>query len=398
MRLGRLAILSLVHLVVDGYGTFIPALWVVIQDVFELSGLQVGLFLGLGMLPANVLQPFYGMVDQRFARWFVVLGPLLAVVCLSMVGLASSLTVLIMLVLLGMAGVGLFHPEGAVLAGRFGAAGSPRAMAMFIGSGFLGQALGPVFISTIVATESDFGASWKAVFPGLAVLAVLAVATVMGSRLGRIPDPPLPESRSSILLALAGRWRAVVCLISLNTVRFIGLMMIYLTIPLFAKFSGFSQVRIGQLMMVFNGAQGVGMLIGGLVAPVHRERAMLITSLAMVLLPASLLPVVEPSAVIWCLAVVGFCLGSTIPVAVQLGQEITPGGKRWISGMLMGFSWGVGALLAPPLAGYISEAYSPNHSFTIAVMILAGALLLAFVLPNQAHLNCLKDSQPDQTR
>ena len=97
MRLGRLAILSLVHLVVDGYGTFIPALWVVIQDVFELSGLQVGLFLGLGMLPANVLQPFYGMVDQRFARWFVVLGPLLAVVCLSMVGLASSLTVLIML-------------------------------------------------------------------------------------------------------------------------------------------------------------------------------------------------------------------------------------------------------------------------------------------------------------
>lgn len=396
MQRRRLTILSLLHLVTDCYTMFAIAMWLPLQRTFGLDGGQTGLLLALGLIPANVLQPLYGAFSDRFdAKWLVVIGPLLMVVCYSLLGLSKAVPLTLFLLLVGAAGSGMFHPEATTLAGRFGATGSSKAMALFLTGGFIGQTIGPLWISwTITGADHGFEDSWRTIFPGLIIVAMGA------AMVSRLPSEQ-PQQRAgwgrSLVNVLAGRQRAVWCLVMMNVMRWVGLMLIMSTLPLYLdqKYSPLEdaemvQRHVGVWMSIFLAGQGTGILAGGLLSRAHRERVPLLVAFLISLLPAWLLPFVHGGVAMVMLFAAGLCVGWTIPLAIHLGQSILPGGERWISGMLIGFSWGVGSLLSPPLAGYLCETYSADKSLMSGALALTAALVLAVSLPRQSTLNRLK--------
>ena len=390
MQRGRLVILAALHGVADCYSLFLPALWLPLQLRFGLSAVQTGLLIAAGWIPANVMQPVFGVIADRFdARRLVIVGPLLAAVCVGLVGLSQWLWLTVVLLMLGTAGTGMFHPEAAALAGRIGVAGRSRAMAVFLTGGFFGQAIGPLLISFAIAEKYDrtFDYSWLTIFPGLAIVLVSA-ALLRG--LPSVPISTAAVRRAPLVQILAGRYRTILCLVAMNVSRYFGLQMILQALSLYLKARGGDQMDVGRWMMVYIGAQGVGILLGGLTAPAHRERLMLILSLVVVLVPAALLPIIEGPSALVCLAAIGLCVAWTFSVAIQLGQEIVPGGQRWISGMMIGFSWGLGALTAPPLAGYLCDHVSTRAPFIVGAIMFAVALCCALTIPFQSHLNRLK--------
>ena len=390
MQRGRLVILAALHGVADCYSAFLAALWLPLQLRFELSAMQTGLLIAAGCIPANFLQPVFGVIADRFdARRLVIAGPLLAAVCVGLVGLSHWLWLTVALLMLGTAGTGMFHPEAAALAGRSGAAGRSRAMAVFLTGGFFGQAIGPLMISFAIAEKFNrtFDHSWLTIFPGLAIVMV-SVALLRG--LPSVPVSTAAIRRAPLVQILAGRYRPILCLIAMNVSRYFGLQMILQALSLYLAERGGEQMDVGRWMMVYLGAQGIGILFGGLTAPAHRERLMLIVSLVVVLVPAALLPVFEGPIAMVCLAAVGLCIAWTFPVAIQLGQEIVPGARRWISGMMIGFSWGLGALVAPPLAGYLCDHVSTRAPLIVGAIMFAVALGCALTVPFQSRLNHLK--------
>ena len=80
---------------------------------------QVGILGGVLVFASSVMQPVYGYLSDRFhTRLFTILSPAVAGVFISSLGLAPSYGWLLLLVLLGGAGIAAFHPQasaGAVL-------------------------------------------------------------------------------------------------------------------------------------------------------------------------------------------------------------------------------------------------------------------------------------------
>lgn len=404
-HLGKLAILSVTHCATDCYAAFPITLWLVLEDRFRLQPLQTGFLISAALFPANILQPIYGLISDRFnARWLVVAGPLMAALCLSLVGLSHWLPLTMAMIFLGMMGVGSFHPDAATMAGRFGATGSTRTMAIFLGGGYIGYAIGPTFISwAITGPERTFSDSWVTIFPGLAVVAIMALAV------GRLPHTPVSHKlnkQQSWRRSLAGRHTSVWCLFGTHTARVFGLNIIMCTLPLYLKARNLGQMEVGHWITVFAAGQGIGILAGGLTAPAHRERLLLIVSMIAALVPVVMLPFVEdlsakfflnalpPFAKDWptlaILGAAGMCIAWSIPATIRLGQDIVPGSQRWVSGLLIGFSWGLGAITAPTLVGFVCQKVSPRGSLMMAAIMLVVAVCFAISMPRQAHLNELK--------
>ena len=111
------------HLLNDAYASFLHPLLPRLMDKF---GLSITLAAALAMifsLSSSIMQPLAGYLADRFGRkMFVIAGPLISGVFLSLIGIAPSLSMLLMILILGGIGSAVFHPPGAAMSARTGEA------------------------------------------------------------------------------------------------------------------------------------------------------------------------------------------------------------------------------------------------------------------------------------
>ena len=76
-----------------------------------------------------------------------------------------------------------------------------------------------------------------------------------------------------------------------------------------------------------------------------------------------------------CLAVAGFFMLSTLPVNVSFGQLIAPVSAATVASLLMGFAWGAGALLVP-VTGWMADRWGLETTMTaLGVVPLLGVAM-----------------------
>src|SRR5262247_1104023 len=96
-----LAALCAGHFVNDAYSSIIYPLLPLLADKLHLSTLQVFWLAPLYAISSSLMQPVYGIISDRyFRRFFAVCGPAITGVFVSMIGLAPSYSMLV-LVLVG---------------------------------------------------------------------------------------------------------------------------------------------------------------------------------------------------------------------------------------------------------------------------------------------------------
>src|SRR5262245_9067995 len=207
----RLLLLSLAHFTIDAYSSFSSPLLPLLVTKLDLSLTRVGTLVALASVASSFAQPVFGLLGDRLRRpWFVAVGPLIAAVFLSGIGMAPSYGALVALLMLGGIGVAAFHPQGAALSSGLAERRSV-AMAIFVTGGTLGFSLGPLLAVTVVGA---FGLerTWIAAFPGL-VMASLLLAWFMRlpphAHEGR-PRPKLSGLRP-VLRPLTLLYLVVVC-------------------------------------------------------------------------------------------------------------------------------------------------------------------------------------------
>ena len=168
----QLVVLAAGHFTIDAYSSFFLPLLPLLTQRLGLNYAMVGGLTAMASMSSSFSQPLFGLWADRLRRpWFVVLGPLIAAVFMSSIGLATSYAGLVALLVFGGIGVAMFHPQTASLAG----ASSPRrglAMSFWVTGGTLGWALGPAYATAIV---NRFGLehTWYASVPGLVLCALL---------------------------------------------------------------------------------------------------------------------------------------------------------------------------------------------------------------------------------
>lgn len=373
-----ITLLSAAHFVMDSYSSFIFQLLPLLTTKLHLTAAQVGLIPPTLTIASSLMQPVYGIISDRYLkRSMAVFGPLIAAVFLSLLGTASSLPMLMVFVILGGIGVGMFHPQGAALVSRAASnddqAGSSKhqglVMSVFSSTGTVGYALGPVLIAAAI---SVFGLerSWYTMVWGVAMwVLMLRFCPSLEKREKASDAPSLPDALRAALGPLTLLYFAVVLRSAVSV-------SVQTYLPFALKTSGLTEVERSYVLAGFLFFGGVGGFFGGALA--DRLGARRVSLVAMLLATPLLLAAFSlsgmPSYIL--LLAGGTVLNLPIPISVVMAQRLVPGGASTVSALMMGFAWGAGALLTP-LAGVLSEHFGYFQALSLLSLLpLISATLL----------------------
>ena len=388
-----LAALCAGHFVNDSYSSIIYPLLPLIKIKLGLTAAQVFWLAPLYAISSSLMQPVYGFISDRyFRRFFAVFGPAITGIFVSMIGLAPSYGILIVLLVAGGIGIGSFHPQGAAMATAAASERRRIGMALFSAVGTLGFAVGPLVITRVVAAYG-LEHSYYIIGTGLVMSAILYyVCPPLPAQVA--PAPGVEKIKWQLLAALRTAWRPLTLLYLITVIRS-GLQMTtnnYL--PFMLEDRGYALTEIGSVMTVFLLLGGIGGIAGGFTAErVSGRGVTLYSGLLAGPLMIGAFAMNGPLSII-CLGLGGFMLLSTIPVIVAMAQELVPGQTSTVSALMMGAAWGVGALAPQALSTFVA-AYGFRNVLIGASAFTLVTCVLAYFLPREEVIHHRRAADTD---
>jgi len=391
----RMASVLVSHGVVDVYSAIVPPILALLEIRCRLESWQTALLIGLGSVSSGVSQPIAAWLSDRWdTRIFGPVGLLLAATCLCSIGAATSFATLAALFVVGMIGVGIYHPVGAAMAGhlaeRIHDHGRARGVSIFFVCGMIGGTAGAYASPWLAARPGGFGLLTLLMIPGLLLAALLHRS--VGD------EPHRHHEHRTIRLEprdRTARWLAMVVLYVANAMRFtVNMALLYLFLrwseaKVAAAHPGLGVEALAREAALLNGrliammvvGMGLGGLLAGSLIPAGRERW------PMVLVPIALAPAIlgfnvvgtDVAPLLAVLAGIGFA--SMIPVSLAIGQRLLPHRTVLASGLLLGGAWAC-AIAGPTGAERILQRTDLGLEGAFAVFsgVLAAAGLLCLVL------------------
>jgi FSR family fosmidomycin resistance protein-like MFS transporter len=369
-----IVLLASVHFIVDGYTNIYAPLLPLLLPHLNLSLAAAGT-LQMGFLTANsVAQLAFGHLADRWRpRLFLVAGPLVSVLLLSLVGLPSDPITLGVILVIGGLGAAAFHPPAAALAHRLGGDSPAFAMSVHITGGSLGFSLGPLLFAPFA---ERFGLHWTPllVVPGLLVLAFC---------LPRVPpiERLSDHAETGGLRALAPYRKPLTLLYLVVVIRTLTALSFSTFMPVMLTRRGMSVSEAGTAIAVYLFFTSVGGFLGGPLADRWGPRTVIIWSLVLAVPFMALAPLETGWTFVALISIGGFMLQSTLPVNVTFAQLIAPISAATVSSLMMGFAWGTGGI-SVPFVGMLADRIGIERTLTAMALLPLLAALCAVPLPS----------------
>jgi FSR family fosmidomycin resistance protein-like MFS transporter len=364
------------HMMVDGYGNIFAPMLPLLIPRLGLNLATAGVLTMLFQLAASVAQVGFGYLADRWRpRLLVMIGPIVAVTFLSLIGLATSTTMLAAILIAGGLGGAAFHPPAAALAHRLGGERQGLAMSVYITGGTLGFSLGPLLFAPFA---QHFGIEWT---PLLALPGLLVVAFF----LSKVPPiPPHPASRGG-LRALRPYAKPLTLLYACVVLRTLTSLAFATFVPVMLTRRGMTVSEAGAVVALYLFASGVGGFFGGPAADRFGPRKVIALSLVAACPFLFVAPLLAGWPFAIALALGGLFLQSTLPVNVTFGQTLAPVSAATVSSLMMGFAWGTGGL-SVPLVGLIADRVGIEHTLVGLSLVPLAAAACALPLPSRSIL------------
>ncbi len=383
MQFPLLILLSLGHLVTDLSGGVLPMLLPVLKEEFHLSYVALSLIILVANLSSSVLQPFFGVWSDRVpSRWLMPLGCFLSALGICLAGLATGYTLILAGVFLSGVGTAAYHPEGSKQ--TFLISGEQKGVAMSVYSvgGNIGFGLGPLVGTLLLAWGGHRGMLGLLVPAAVTAILINAFLPAIARR-GKV----LQASRHRELDCPdgAGRrvWGAVFLLVLIVTLRSWVHIGVTTFVPLYyVDYLKGSYHYASFLLTLFLMAGAVGTIAGGPLADRWGRRQIMLLSFLLAIPPVWLLPYSHGAWSAVLMVWSGFALISTFAITVVYAQELIPNNVGLASGLMLGFSVGMGALFVLPL-GAVADAWGVPAVLKLLAVLPVAAVLLTLLLPGR---------------
>lgn len=362
------------HVVVDAYTNIYAPMLPLLIPHLGLSLATAGTLAMCFQMANSVSQLAFGALADRWRpRVLLIVGPLLAVVVLSMIGLAASPLTLGVILVLGGLGGAAFHPPAAALVYSLADHRKGLAMSAHLSGGSLGFSAAPLLFAPFVAT---MGLEYS---PLIMIPGLLALAWT----LQHTPAMSLPHTHDrstwTTLKPAAGPLSLLYFTIVLRTATTYGFMTFA---PTLLTHQGFSIGEASFAVSLYLFASGVGGFFGGPLADRVGARKVILWSLVTAVPFMAAAPHLPPIGFTAMLAIGGLLLQSTLPISVTLAQSFVKGGAATVSSLMMGFAWGMGSLTVP-LIGMGADRFGIQPTLAVVAFIPLLAAALAWRLPER---------------
>ncbi|MDD1660176.1 MAG: MFS transporter, partial [Methanomicrobiales archaeon] len=259
--------------------------------------------------------------------------------------------------------------------GRFSEdANRGRLLSYFVVGGNLGFALGPVAAG---AALDAFG------LPGTLLLALPAIGIALLLRIfppagvgGTRDSGPHSGGESGQPTA----WQPMGVLLSASSLRAVVIFGSVAFLPAYLVGRGYDLLTANTLATLMLAAGVAGQMAGGTLSDRHGRKEIIVAgmALAIVTLAAFLFSGGLPSLLF--LFLFGFALWSSFSVTLAIAHELMPGELGLSSGLLLGFSMGLGGLGVAAI-GSLADTIGLAGALSSLILPLAAATVLMAVLP-----------------
>lgn len=367
----KIVALSISHFVHDVYSGFLAPLLPMLIQKLSLSLTEAGLLSTVMQLPA-LMNPYIGLLADRVSvRYFVILAPMLTAVPMSLIGLAPSYGVLLLLLFAAGVSVSLFHVPSPVMIARLAGSKKGRGMSFYMTGGELARAVGPL---AAVGAVSLWGL--EGFYP------VMLVGIVVSAWLyWRLRDVKLMSRNLKKKPRLKQTWvqtrHIMIPLMAILVLR--GFMHASMTafLPTFVQMESGNLWLAGASLTLFEIAGVAGVMTAGSLSDYFGRRRMLFY--ALVCAPFGLLLFVFSGDYIRIamLLLTGFTLLATTPVMLALVQEHAGDSPAAANGLFMMISF-LARSAVVVIVGMIGDGIGLQAAYIISAV--AGLLGIPFIL------------------
>jgi FSR family fosmidomycin resistance protein-like MFS transporter len=375
------------HVVVDAYTNIYAPMLPLLIPHLNLSLATAGTLAMCFQLANSVSQLGFGALADRWRpQILVIVGPLVAVIVLSLIGLANTPFALGVILVLGGLGGAAFHPPAAALVYRLADHRKGLAMSAHLSGGSLGFAFAPVLFAPFIAS---IGLRYS---PLIMIPGLLALSWT----LRQVPPMELPakheRSTWTTLKPSAVPLTLLYFTIVLRTATTYGFMTFT---PTLLTRQGYSIAEASSAVSLYLFTSGIGGFLGGPLADRLGARRVIVWTLIAAVPFMALAPHLPPLGFTAMLAIGGLLLQSTLPISVTFAQSFVKGGAATVSSLMMGFAWGMGSLTVP-LVGMGADRYGIQPTLAAVAFIPLLAAGLAWRLPDTRpeHVEPKVDSLP----
>jgi FSR family fosmidomycin resistance protein-like MFS transporter len=375
MNLKLIVILSISHVFLDLTGGALPALMPFLKDALSLNYTEVGAVIMISNLASSVLQPGFGYFsDKKQVKWLLPVSVILTYMGFSFIGIAPSYRVLLILVVISGLGLACYHPESFKVMHFLTGSRKATGMSFFQVGGNLGLALGPLFITYAIQIAGLRGTMFF-----LAIgLPVLAMLLIFFKELTQPLEKKMNSDGQEAITSRtekSGAWSQMGFLVLAVTMRSWAHMGLMAFTPFYyiSVLQG-DALTAGKLVFVFLMGGAVGTVIGGMAADKLGHRNYFALSMILSIPLLFLFLQVTGVWVFVVLFVIGLVLISSFSVTVVMGQHILSNRLGVASGLMLGFSIGMGGIGAGVL-GLVADAWGVLTVLKLIVVMPAVGLI-----------------------
>lgn len=378
--------ISLSHFLNDTMQSLIPSVYPILKQSYALDFAQIGLITLAFQFTASLLQPLIGHLTDRKARPFsLAIGMGFTFFGLLLLSVAQQYAIILIAAALVGLGSAVFHPESARIArlasgGRYGFAQS-----VFQVGGNFGTSMGPLLAALIVV---PFGQSSIAWFSSIALVAI-AILWQIGrwyrpriasqSAAPRKAHPDAPSSRR-VMVALV-----VLVALLFSKQLYVSSLSSYYTFYLMDKFAVSTQAAQFYLF-IFLGANAAGAFFGGPLGDRFGRKYVIWFSILGALPFTLALPYAGLVASAVLTVFIGLIISSATSSIIVFAQELMPHRLGMISGLFIGFAFGIGGIGAAAF-GRVADYTSLAFVYQVCAFLPAIGLLAVFLprMPKGVH-------------
>ena len=373
---GKILALSIGHFIHDVYSSFLSPLLPLLIEKLSLTLTQAGFLSTIMQLPA-LLNPYIGVLADRISvRYFVILAPAMTAVPMSLIGVAPSYSILLLLLFITGISVSIFHVPAPVMIAQLSASRKGRGMSFFMTGGELARTIGPL---VAVAGVSLLG------LEGFYPVMIFGL-TSTGWLYLKLRDVPVSDVHTKRNLSALQTWRKLRYILwPLTLILFSrGFMHAAMTafLPTYINQETGNLWLAGIALTLFEVAGVAGVLTAGTMSDLFGRRKTLLVSLIGAPLCLFVFTLSGGWFRIAALLVTGFTLLSTTPVMLALVQEHGRRSPAAANGLFMMISF-IARSAVVVVVGFIADRIGLQTTYLISAAMGLVGIPFIFRLPRK---------------